>query len=57
MPYLDYWCSLDITGTSERETLMLALDDDEGLVDCLIEERHKRRIEISCKLQPIERDI
>lgn len=57
MLYLDYWCSLDVTGSAERETLMVELDEDERLVDCLIEERRKRRLEIAARLAPIEREI
>ncbi|KAE9387565.1 hypothetical protein BT96DRAFT_1004981 [Gymnopus androsaceus JB14] len=57
MSYLDYWCSLDVTGSAERETLMVELDEDERLVDCLIDERRKRHLEIAARLAPIEREI
>lgn len=57
MPHLDYWCSLEITGPSERAILMLELDGDEDLVECLIEERRQRRVEIEKKIQPLEIQI
>ncbi|KAE9387095.1 hypothetical protein BT96DRAFT_1005459 [Gymnopus androsaceus JB14] len=56
LPYLKYWCPLHITGASERIMLMAELQD-ELLVDCLIEDRQKRRLEITARLAPIERDI
>ncbi|KAE9387207.1 hypothetical protein BT96DRAFT_948554 [Gymnopus androsaceus JB14] len=59
--YLDYWCSLDITGSAERDSLTVALEtefeDFERIVDTLIEERQKRRREIAAELVPIEAAI
>lgn len=57
MPYLDYWCSLDVTGSFEREILMEDLHGDERLVECLLEERRKRRVEIAECLARLERPI
>lgn len=54
---LDYWCSLDVTGSFERDLLMMALNDDEGLVECLIEERRKYRVEVAVRLEAIEKPI
>lgn len=59
--YLDYWCSLDITGSAERDSLTVALEtefeDVDRMVDCLIDERQKRRREIALELVPIEAGI
>ena len=56
--YLDYWCSLEITGSAERDSLTAALEtefeDVDCIVNCLVEEREKRRREITPELISIE---
>ncbi|KAE9384575.1 hypothetical protein BT96DRAFT_1007934 [Gymnopus androsaceus JB14] len=59
--YLDYWCSLDITGSAERDSLTVQLEtefeDVDRMVDCLIAEWQKHRAEIAAELLPIEATI
>lgn len=59
--YLDYWCSLDVTGSAERESLSFHLESEfedwERMVDRLIIEQQKRREEIASELVPIEASI
>ncbi|KAE9399618.1 hypothetical protein BT96DRAFT_939298 [Gymnopus androsaceus JB14] len=56
--YLDYWCSLEITGSAERDSLTAALEtefeDVDHIVNCLAEEREKRHREIAPELISIE---
>ncbi|KAE9403290.1 hypothetical protein BT96DRAFT_936476 [Gymnopus androsaceus JB14] len=59
--YLDYWCSLEITGSAERNTLTAQLETEfenvNSMVETLIEVREERRREIACELAPIEAHI
>ncbi|KAE9390627.1 hypothetical protein BT96DRAFT_1002070 [Gymnopus androsaceus JB14] len=56
--YLDYWCNLDVTGTTECDILTFQLEtefeDFERMVDTLIQAHEERRHEIACKLEPLE---
>ncbi|KAE9385546.1 hypothetical protein BT96DRAFT_1089407 [Gymnopus androsaceus JB14] len=56
--YLDYWCSLDITGTTERNILTSQLEsefpDFEPMVETLIKAREERRLETARELEPIK---
>ena len=56
--YLEYWCSLDITGTAERDILTSQLetefDNVDRMVDVLIEAREERRREIAREVASIE---
>ncbi|KAE9394159.1 hypothetical protein BT96DRAFT_998793 [Gymnopus androsaceus JB14] len=59
--YLDYWCSLDITGSAEHDSLTVQLEtefeDVERMVDCLIAEQQKCCLEIESELVPIKASI
>jgi len=59
--YLDYWCSLDITGTAERDILTVQLetefDNVDSMVEALIQARQERRLEIARELAPIKARI
>ena len=56
--YLDHWCSLEITGSAERDTLTAQLETEfenvDSMVETLIEAREECRCEIAHELAPIE---